>query len=411
MASPVFLKRVVLKNYKSIAECSVNLGPLTFLVGPNGAGKSNFLDALRLVAESLHGSLEQALRARGGISEVRRRSKGTAGAGRPTHFGVRLEFNLGDGAGGHYAFRVGALSKGGFEVQREECQLWSEQSAFGGYFYTAESGKVIEASAKIMPPAFSDRLLLVTAAGLPEFRPLFDALSRMGFYNLNPDEIRDLQPSDTGEVLLRDGRNLASVLNALGRDKPNARTRVVDFLSKVVPGIEDVTIRHVGKKEMLEFHQRAYADSGALKFQAESMSDGTLRALGVLTALFQSTNGGAKRVPLVGIEEPEMAVHPGAAGVLRDALRTAADTTQVVVTSHSPDLLDDKDVQDDWVLAVVNENGETKIGPLNEADRSLMRDRLFTAGELLKQGSLTPDLEAIQQTPPQQLELFGRMEG
>jgi hypothetical protein len=39
-----------------------------------------------------------------------------------------------------------------------------------------------------------------------------------------------------------------------------------------------------------------------------------------------------------------------------------------------------------------------------------MRERLFTAGELLKQGSLTPDLEAIRQTPSKQLELFGRLD-
>jgi hypothetical protein len=112
----------------------------------------------------------------------------------------------------------------------------------------------------------------------------------------------------------------------------------------------------------------------------------------------------------VGIEEPEVALHPGAAGVLRDALRVAAANTQVVVTSHSPDLLDDKDVNDEWILAVTNENGETRIGPLNKEDRSLMRDRLFTAGELLKQGGLTPDLQAIKQTSPKQLELFGRAE-
>ena len=59
-------------------------------------------------------------------------------------------------------------------------------------------------------------------------------------------------------------------------------------------------------------------------------------------------------------------------------------------------------------LAVLSEDGQTRIGPLNEADRSLLRDRLFTAGELLKQGQLTPDLEAIRQTPSEQLELFGR---
>lgn len=87
----VFLTRVVLNNFKSIRACSVSLGALTFLVGPNGAGKSNFLDALRLVSESLNTSLENALRDRGGIKEVRRRS-----AGHPTHFGVRMEWQMPD---------------------------------------------------------------------------------------------------------------------------------------------------------------------------------------------------------------------------------------------------------------------------------------------------------------------------
>jgi len=82
-----FLTRVVLKNYKSIAACDVRFGPLTFLVGPNGAGKGNFLDALRFVADSLRSSLEHALRDRGGINDVRRRS-----GGHPNHFGLRLYF-------------------------------------------------------------------------------------------------------------------------------------------------------------------------------------------------------------------------------------------------------------------------------------------------------------------------------
>ncbi len=53
MKGSTFLKRVVLKNYKSIAFCDVSLGPLVFLVGPNGAGKSNFVDALRFVGDGL----------------------------------------------------------------------------------------------------------------------------------------------------------------------------------------------------------------------------------------------------------------------------------------------------------------------------------------------------------------------
>src|SRR5713101_3554241 len=81
MKDSTFLTRVVLRNYKSIAACDVQLCPLVFLVGPNGAGKSNFLDALRFVADALRTSLDHALRDRGGIKEVRRRS-----GGHPTHF-------------------------------------------------------------------------------------------------------------------------------------------------------------------------------------------------------------------------------------------------------------------------------------------------------------------------------------
>ena len=101
-----FLTRVVLKNYKSIAACGVDLRALTFLVGPNGSGKSNFLDAFRFTSDSLRSSLDNALRERGGIGEVRRRS-----GGHPTHFGIRLEFQL-PSARGHYAFRIGARPQG-----------------------------------------------------------------------------------------------------------------------------------------------------------------------------------------------------------------------------------------------------------------------------------------------------------
>ena len=107
-----FIHRVTIRNYKSIAACRVDLQALMFLVGPNGAGKSNFLDALRLVSESLRTSLDHALRERGTIKEVRRRS-----GGHPNHFAIRLDFALPDGSSGHYTFRVGAKPGGWYEVQ------------------------------------------------------------------------------------------------------------------------------------------------------------------------------------------------------------------------------------------------------------------------------------------------------
>jgi predicted ATPase len=371
-------------------------------VGQNGSGKSNFLDALRLVTESLNTSLDHALRDRGGINEVRRRS-----SGHPTHFGIRLEFVLPDSTRGFYAFRVGAKPKGGFEVQREEYRIFAPKALQPDSYYVVSSGQVEDCYPKQLPPAAADRLFLVAASSLPTFRPLYDLLTHMGFYNLNPDEIRDLQPPDAGELLLRDGRNLASVLNLMGSQNLAAKEQVVEFLSKVVPGVLDVAARHVGKKETIEFRQTVGGNESPWRFLAENMSDGTLRALGVLVALFQSSNGGeSRKVPLVGIEEPEVALHPGAAGVLRDALRAASRHTQVIVTSHSPDLLDDKEISDDTILAVTNKSGQTIIGPVDEAGRSAIRDKLFTAGELLRLNQLTPDIKAIDKTPERQFELF-----
>src|SRR5687768_14877083 len=104
------ISRVMLRNYKSIASCRVDLQELTFLVGPNGSGKSNFLDGLRFVSDALRTSLDHALRDRGTIKEVRRRS-----GGHPNHFAIRLDFSLGAGGMGHYSFRVGAKPSGGFE--------------------------------------------------------------------------------------------------------------------------------------------------------------------------------------------------------------------------------------------------------------------------------------------------------
>ena len=92
MSNPIFLTRVVLRNYKSIGFCDVRLQPLTYLVGANGSGKSNFLDALHLVRDALAGSLGNALNERGGLNEVRRRS-----SDHPMDFGIRLEFMLKEG--------------------------------------------------------------------------------------------------------------------------------------------------------------------------------------------------------------------------------------------------------------------------------------------------------------------------
>jgi predicted ATPase len=402
MKSSTFLTRVALKNFKSLAACNVTLGPLTFLVGPNGAGKSNFLDALRFVTDSLRTSLEHALRDRGGINEVRRRS-----AGHPNHFGLRLWFTLPSGEVGHYAFRLGARPQGGFEVQDEECKIHPPDAPGEVHYFRIKSGEVIENTQR-GPAAAIDRLFLVSASGLAAFRPVYEALSRMGFYSLNPDQIRDLQSPDAGELLARDGSNITSVLAQLKKNNPSRKLRIEEYLSKVVPGVQGVDVKVVGPKETLEFRQRVAGLKDPWSFLAANMSDGTVRAFGILVALFQSGNGAGPRVPLVGIEEPEIALHPAAAGLLLDGLREASRSTQVIVTSHSGDLLDDEKLDASSILAVYAEGGSTHIAPLDQTGRSALLNRLYTPGELLRMDQLRPDPDAAPKKVDKQLRLFDR---
>jgi predicted ATPase len=379
-----FVRRVVLCNYKSIKACDVALGPLMVLVGTNGSGKSNFLDALRFVADSLRTTMDQALRERGGIKEVRRRSRG-----HPTHFSIAMHLTLPGGDTAQYGFRVGARPQGGFEVQEEQCLIGTNGQPRASYMI--KDGRVQSATFQPRPPASTDRLYLTIASGFPEFRQLFDLLSNMGFYSINPDQVRNLQEPDAGNLLLRDGRNVASVVDRLERQNTTVKDRIEQYLGNIAPGVKKVGKKSLGNKETLEFKQTVAGDANPWSFFAQNMSDGTLRAFGVLVSVFQCLDRAADSlIPLVGIEEPEATIHPAAVAVLMEALREAAHFTQVLVTSHSPELLDAAELTPESLLIVEAKDGETTIAPADDTSRSAMRDRLYTPGELLKLDQLKP---------------------
>lgn len=397
----MFVTRVTIRNYKSIAACEISLSPLTFLVGPNGAGKSNFLDALRFVADALRTSLDHALRDRGTIKEVRRRS-----GGHPNHFAIRLDFNLPSGRYGHYAFRIGAKPKEQYEVQDEECRIFQRDNPLRApNEFHVKSGKLIGSTVSVMPVSLADRLYLVAASGIPEFRPVFDALSRIEVYNLNPREIAAMQKPDPGILLRRDGSNAASVLHQFS---PDARNLVRDSLSRIVPGITDVLPKTLGSQETLEFRQKVKGQAHPWNFLAAAMSDGTLRAFGILEAVFQASSGRNGSAPLlIGLEEPEVALHPAAASILLAALREGARHCQILVTSHSPDLLDNPDIPAESLLAVDNQDGLTRIGVIDEAGREVLHKKLFTPGELLRQNQIAPHKKALSDVASdKQLKLF-----
>lgn len=384
MSKAPFIHRIKLRNYKSIARCDVHLGSLVVLVGPNGSGKSNFLDSLALTRQALDVTLDHALRERGGINEVRRRS-----GGHPSNFSIELHFTLADGiTQGLYGFEVGSERNGGFSVRKEVCKVGPSNPISPPTQFVITEGAVKQTNIDVsLPRPSSDRLFLVSASNIGEFRPVYDALTKMAFYSFSPDVMRWPQAPDPGDLLQSDGQNLASVLASLEKRNVVSHKQIQEFLRLITPGVESVERIAIGNLETLQFRQRVAGQSAPWRFPAINMSDGTLRALAVLTALLQ---GDGASPSLIGIEEPEIALHPAATGILWDAIQDGQSLTQVLVTTHSPDLLDRKDIATDAILATDSEAGTTQIGPIVESSRDLIRERLATPGELLRQKRLRP---------------------
>src|SRR4029077_18923701 len=144
-------------------------------------------------------------------------------------------------------------------------------------------------------PTAGQRLNLMVAGNLAlpfmggftdAFFNVLQTLRRMRVYSIEPTRLRDMQDPDSGASLKRDGANAASVLEDIKRRMPQSFPRIEQFLSTIVPGISSVSTIHHGQKLSLEFIQKWDA-SEHLSFEAFNMSDGTLRALGLLLAVFQ----------------------------------------------------------------------------------------------------------------------------
>ena len=409
------ITRVVLENYKSIAFCDVSLNPLTVLVGPNGAGKSNFLDSLRCLSEGMKAPIENALHNRGGFEQVLRR-----GGDNIKYLGVRVEFATATETAGYYSIRLEKVTPGEHRLVREKCFVGGEFYEFDRDTfpmpYETQFRAVLKGNQERSTPPLNTTelsLFLPLMATYSEFSQVYALLSNFRFYNFSIGELRKpADDVDSNRILRADGTNLANVFYGLGvRD--NIRSayipdggleteRILQYLKAVTPDLTDVKTEAFGGLRAFRFFMK----STRQPFQVNQVSDGTVRSLAVLVALFQGVPAG-RMVSGVGLEEPETALHPAAAGALFDAMQEASASVQVIATTHSADLLDKKEVNTDAILSVELEGGTTTIGHVDDTGRKALRERLYTAGELMRMNYLRPQPQPLPTDAEIESLLFG----
>jgi predicted ATPase len=372
------IRQIQIQNFKSIERAVVDLTPLTVLVGPNGAGKSNFVEALTFLQQIVSTGLEQALRHRYflPIWLVGEQREGSL-------LGLRVEIDLPDGSRADYVVELRTDLN---SPARERCRVVSPSKPAA--LFEVRQGHFVHEIAGIRSQLTPDRLALFAASATEEFRPVYDFLSSIHAYSIAPAKVNSLGKDESGMSLEREGSNAASVLKAIVEKSPEEHARIVRLLSQAVEGITAVGAYPdtAGWLHLL-FDKDVGLERPGL-FSGSSMSDGTLRLLGLLLAVYQPS-----RPSVLVIEEPEATVHPAVAQLITEILFDVSHDRQVLVTTHSPDILDAKELADDQIRVVTQRHGRTIVAPLSKASRQAIRDRLYTPGELLRINELDDDAD------------------
>lgn len=362
------ITRIVVKNYRSLLDVDVALTPLTVFVGKNGAGKSNLIEVLRFVRDALTSGLQEAIMMRGGIRALR-----CWFADASEHVSIHLHID-GTSWSGEYGFAFGNRSA-------DECELKSEQLSITDEhhqkrFFKVVDGQLVKASHGRLTGPVSTESFYLSQFKAPCAKAVRDFLTNMSFYDLPPAYMRKPQKLFPPFPLLETGENLASTLREM--QKRSQDYLITEALEVVADGLDGYLIEQTKDQLITMLHYtfqngRPFTLSSRLSDEA----DGTIRMLAILTALYQ------ERFPsLLAIEEPEKELYLDGLALCSEVFQEAAWRYQVMLTTHSPDLINYFPA--DTIRVVEKENGTTKVGPISDHQYKSMAENLFLAGGLMR---------------------------
>jgi predicted ATPase len=380
------VRKLIIQGFRSFRSEVVEFDNPTFLVGCNGSGKSNLLDALVFLSQAMTNPLTELFSWRGGGRVVCHGSSTLLNEDEHRNLGLGVVLgSIGrEISHARYAFQIAATGarRPTYVVHREQC-IVDRYDGRREYFERKENEAFRSSIAGFEPQLEEDALAIRLIGGDIRFAPVYHVLESIQDYSIRPGTMRLRQDSDSSRVLFSNGSNTASILQEIAENNADDLLRICEFMEAIVPTVKQVEVREYGGMLELEFTQRWDDGPKSLTLEAMAMSDGTLQALGLLTAVYQ------KRLPsLMAIEEPETSIHPGALGVILDVLSFASERTQLIVTTHSPEVLDAEWLEDRHIRIVTWENGESRVMPLSIGSREALREHLMSAGELFRSNAL-----------------------
>ena len=359
---------VRLENWRNFITADVALGRRVFLVGPNASGKSNFLDAFRFLRDAAEpqGGFQRAVaEQRGTVSQIR-----SLHARRYSNVVIDVQLKL---ESGEWRYRLEFTQ----DNQRRPIVARELVSRDG-----------VEKLKRPNEQDDADRTLLYQThleqvSANKEFRPVAEFMAAVRYSHMIPQLVRD-PPRSVGKSWDPYGAKFLDQLARMQREQPrifrSRLKRILEALKVAVPQLEKIELKRdvegVPHLRGLYAHWRPNAG-----WQEEKQfSDGTLRLMGLLWALLDGT------APLL-LEEPELSLH---AGVIRFIAPMMARINrkggrQVIVSTHSAELLSDEGIPPEDVLMLVptKEGTDIQVAADNAQIKALVQGGLSVADAVL----------------------------
>ncbi len=364
------IKKLRIKNYKSLKDVDIELGKRNILVGPNMSGKSNFIDCLRFLSQICIGGVKNAFLDRGGFPEVMWKGKEKG----PIYFALTIEETMEQEKSKIYDYEISIIGspKGLISVEKEYLTVKVGQKISTLIDLKNGHGKVTRIDGS---KAFdiSDPTCSALEFSVPgwEGMEVKNYISAWRFYKLSLPAMKQVNAATSQNFLMEDGRNFSSWLMTLQTKHQENFRRIIQVAKDSLLGVEEIlspptqfaTTYMISKEKYLEEPINIW-----------HMSDGEILFLAWLSLIFAPSDYGA---PLFCVEEVENHLHPRLLEILVEVLdqrqkESGSKAAQIIVTTHSPYLVDKINLED----LIVFEKREGATQCIKPATKSHLKELL-----------------------------------
>ncbi len=370
------IREISVGNFKSFRELQIEPDNFNIIIGSNASGKSNLIQIFKFIRDIAKYGLNNAISLQGGVEYLRNTM---IGAGMPFSFRILYLLEekrqdviaVKDGLPIYfepyeilYEFALSFSDTGeNFEISRDMLVITGtfsrpgtqegDELGMGRITLARVEGSVAYAivppdalelrDQELFPQYFqkyeipANWLIMNLPIAVPGIPPLEWIFRGMKVFDFDPLLLKRAVPIVGKTELEKDGSNLAIVIKNILED-PRKKAEFLRLTTQMLPFIEEIAVEKFMDMSLFLKLKETYSSDKYLP--ASMISDGTINILALIIALY------FEKRPVTVIEEPERNIHPFLISQLVEMLKDAAQTKQIIVTTHNPEMVKHVDLED-----------------------------------------------------------------